>query len=118
MPVRIWPPGLNEIEPSLSNLPSWDGLSGQVGKATTRCNMDEQLHTEKPGTNGISPTQNLRPILFDQALLETGGGAQQFLWRQRLDALTQIYLTFDLPAQIAVRAAEADLRQVDARKTY
>jgi hypothetical protein len=73
--------------------------------------MNEQL-----GTNEISRVQNLRPILFDQQPLEASSGVQQFLWRQRLDALTQIYLTFGLPVQIAVRAAEADIRQVDARK--
>ena len=73
--------------------------------------MNEQL-----GTNEISRVQNLRPILFDQEPPETSSGVQQFLWRQKLDALTQIYLTFGLPVQIAVRAAEADIRQVDARK--
>jgi hypothetical protein len=73
--------------------------------------MNEQL-----GTNEISRVQNLRPILFDQELPDTKSGVREFLCRQRLDALTQIYLTFGLPVQIAVRAAQADLGQVDARK--
>jgi hypothetical protein len=73
--------------------------------------MNEQL-----GTNEISRVQSLRPILFDHELPETTSGVQQFLWQHRLEALTQIYLKFGLPVQIAVLAAQADLGQVDVRK--
>ena len=41
---------------------------------------------------------------------------QQFSYGERLGALTLIYLELSLPLQVALRAAEADLCQLDVRK--
>ena len=91
-------------------------MSNQQGRYKD-VNMNEQLFTGTLGTNEISRIQSLRSILFDPKFVEATGGVQQPLCGQRLGALTQIYLTFGLPVQIAVRAAQADLRQLDTRKT-
>ena len=41
---------------------------------------------------------------------------QQFSYAERLVALTLIYLELSLPLQVALRAAEADLCQLDVEK--
>jgi hypothetical protein len=41
---------------------------------------------------------------------------QQFSYGERLGALTLIYLELSLPLQVALRAAEADLCQLDVGK--
>jgi hypothetical protein len=76
--------------------------------------MDEQIFTWP--LSATSCIQNLKPFLFDQELVKMDNSAQQFSCGQRVGALTQVYLAFGLPLQIALRAAEADLGQLDVQQ--
>jgi len=76
--------------------------------------MDEQIFTWP--LSATSCIQNLKPFLFDQELVKMDNGVQQFSCGQRVGALTQVYLAFGLPLQIALRAAEADLGQLDVQQ--
>jgi hypothetical protein len=78
--------------------------------------MEEQIFTCPLSANETSCIQNLKPFLFDQELVKMDNSIQQFSSGQRIGALTQIYLAFGLPLQIALRAAEADLGQLDVQK--
>ncbi len=78
--------------------------------------MDEQFFTGPLSANETSCIQNLKPFLFDQELVKMDSSIQQFSWGQRIGALTQIYLAFGLPLPTALRAAEADLGQLDVQK--
>lgn len=78
--------------------------------------MEEQIFTCPLSANETSCIQNPKPFLFDQELVKIDNSIQQFSWGQRIGALTQIYLAFGLPLQTALRAAEADLGQLDVQK--
>ncbi len=78
--------------------------------------MEEQIFTCPLSANETSCIQNPKPFLFDQELVKMDNSIQQFSWGQRIGALTQIYLAFGLPLQTALRAAEADLGQLDVQK--
>jgi hypothetical protein len=49
--------------------------------------------------------------------MKTDQRIQQFSYGDRLCALTQIYLELGLRLQVALRAAEADLCQLDVQKS-
>jgi len=76
--------------------------------------MDEQIFTWP--LSATSCIQKLKPFLFDQELVKMDNSVQQFSCGQRVGALTQVYLAFGLPLQIALRAAEADLGQLDVQQ--
>ena len=78
--------------------------------------MDEQIFTCPLSANETSCIQNLKPFLFDQELAKMDNSIEQFSWAQSVGALTQIYLAFGLPLPTALRAAEADLGQLDVQK--
>lgn len=78
--------------------------------------MDEQIFTGPLSAHLTSRIQNLKPILFDQELVKMDNSVQQFSCGQKVGALTQVYLAFGLPLPTALRAAEADLGQLDAEQ--
>jgi hypothetical protein len=78
--------------------------------------MDEQIFTWPLSASLTSRIQNLKPILFDQELVKMDNSVQQFSCGQKVGALTQAYLAFGLPLPTALRAAEADLGQLDAQQ--
>jgi hypothetical protein len=78
--------------------------------------MDEQIFTGPLSANLTSRIQNLKPILFDQELVKMDNSVQQFSCGQKVGALTRVYLAFGMPLPTALRAAEADLRQLDAQQ--
>jgi hypothetical protein len=78
--------------------------------------MDEQIFTWPLSANVTSCIQNLKPFLFDQELVKMDNTVQHFSCGQKVGALTQVYLAFGLPLPTALRAAEADLGQLDAQQ--
>ena len=52
-----------------------------------------------------------------EELMKIDESIQQFSDGERLGALTQIYLEISLPLQVAIWAAAADLRHLDAQKS-
>lgn len=79
--------------------------------------MDEQIFTWPLSADETSGIENLKAFLFDQQLMRTDKRIQQSSYGDRLGALTQIYLELNLPLQVALRAAEADLCQHDVQKS-
>jgi hypothetical protein len=74
--------------------------------------MDEQTFAGPLSADTTSCIQNLEPFPFDQELVEMDDRIRLFSHGKRFWALTQIYLELSLPLQVALQAAEADLRQL------
>jgi hypothetical protein len=76
--------------------------------------MDQQIFTWPCSANAASLIRNPKSLL--SIMSSWKNGILQLSEGERLWALTEIYLELSLPLPIALRAAEADLYQVDVEK--
>ena|SRR5258707_14940174 len=74
--------------------------------------MNEQISAWPIGANAGSIIQNLKPVITDQEFTKMSTNIEQFSYVSKLVALTQLYMELSLPVAAALRAAEADLRQL------